>query len=117
MVAGIKAITFDTGGTILDWHTGLCEAFARAGSRHGLSADWPDVTNEYRRRSLKTMVGAVNPSFNIEEVHRRTLYAVIEDSKLSAFTAEDRRSIWHKWHALDAWSDVPPALARLKTKY
>jgi len=117
MLAGIKALTFDTGGTILDWHTGLCQAFAQAGRQHGLSADWAEVTNEYRRRSLKTMIGAVNPSFNIEAVHRRGLDAVIQEFKLSAFTADDRQSIWHKWHALDAWPDVPPALARLRGKY
>jgi 2-haloacid dehalogenase len=117
MLAGIKALTFDTGGTILDWHTGLCRAFADAGARHGLSADWPAITNEYRRRSLKMMVGAVSPSFNIDEVHRRMLDAVIEGFKLSALTGEDRENIWRKWHALDTWLDVPPALVRLKTKY
>ena len=117
MLAGIKALTFDTGGTILDWHTGLCQAFAQAGAQHGLSADWPEITNEYRSRSLKMMVSAVNPSFNIEDVHRRALDAVIEEFELTALTAEDRESIWRKWHALDTWPDVPRALMRLKTKY
>jgi 2-haloacid dehalogenase len=117
MLAGVKALTFDTGGTILDWHTGLCQAFAHAGAGHGLSADWSEITNEYRRRSLKMMVSAVNPSFNIEDVHRRVLDAVIEKFELTALTAEDRESIWRKWHALDTWPDFPPALARLKSKY
>ena len=35
---GIKALTFDTGGTILDWHTGISDALAKVGVRHGL--DW-----------------------------------------------------------------------------
>jgi 2-haloacid dehalogenase len=61
MLAGIKALTFDTGGTILNWHTGLCQDFAHAGAQHGLSADWPEITNEYCRPSLKIMVSAVNP--------------------------------------------------------
>ena len=117
MLAGIKALTFDTGGTILDWHTGLCQAFAQAGAQHGLSANWPEITNEYRRRSLKMMVSAVNPSFNIEDVHRRVLDEVIDHFKLTALTAEDRVSIWRKWHALDAWPDVQPALVPLMTKY
>src|SRR5579864_3681526 len=102
MLADVKALTFDTGGTILDWHSGLCQAFAHAGARHGLSADWSEITNEYRRRSLKQMVGAVNPSFNIEDVHRRMLDEVIEEFKLNALTLEERESIWRKWHALDS---------------
>ena len=117
MLAGIRALTFDTGGTILDWHTGLCQALAEAGAQHGLSADWPEITNEYRRRSLKMMVSAVNPSFNIEDVHRRVLDAVIEEFGLTALTAQDRESIWRKWHALDTWPGFPAALARLKTRY
>jgi 2-haloacid dehalogenase len=117
MLASIKALTFDTGGTILNWHSGLCQAFAQAGAQHRLSADWPEITNEYRRRSLKMMVGAINPSFNIEDVHHRMLDEIIEQFDLTALTAQDRESIWRKWHALDTWPDVPPALARLKTKY
>lgn len=45
----IKALTFDTGGTILDWHDGLCGAFERIGKRHGAKRDWHAVTNDYRR--------------------------------------------------------------------
>jgi 2-haloacid dehalogenase len=117
MLADIKALTLDTGGTILDWHTGLCQAFAHAGAKQGFSADWHEITNEYRRRSLKTMLSAVNPSFNIDDAHRRMLDAVVEQFELTGLTAEDRESIWRKWHALDTWPDVPQALVRLKKKY
>ena len=87
MVSGIKALTFDTGGTILDWHSGVSRAFADAGARRGVSADWPAITNEYRRRSLQAMVGQVNPSFNIDDVHRDMLDRVIGDHGLGALTA------------------------------
>ncbi len=57
----IKALTSDTGGTILDWHKGIGGAFAAAGRARGLTADWAAVTNEYRRRSLKGIVNAERP--------------------------------------------------------
>jgi len=31
----VKALTFDTGGTILDWHRGISSAFAAAGPANG----------------------------------------------------------------------------------
>ena len=37
----IKALTFDTGGTILDWHRGISGAFAKAGAARGASAGGP----------------------------------------------------------------------------
>ena len=113
----VKALTFDTGGTILDWHAGISGAFAAAGARHGLNADWHDVTNEYRRRSLKCIVGQVRPAFNFDDVHRRVLDEVIAHFKLEALTANDREEIWRTWHALEAWPDFPAALARLRRKY
>ena len=114
---GIKALTFDTGGTVLDWHGGIRGAFAAAGERRGLSADWAAITNDYRRRSLKGIAGQVNPAFNFDDVHRTMLDTVIADHGLGALTAEDRDAIWRAWHALDAWPDFAPALARLRKKY
>jgi hypothetical protein len=37
---------------------------------------------------------------------------VVAEFGLQAFTAEDREAIWRTWHALDAWPDFGPALAR-----
>ena len=113
----IKALCFDTGGTILDWHRGISGAFAAAGAARGLKADWAAITNEYRRRSLKGIVNAVHPDYNFDDVHRRKLDEVISEFKLDAFTAADRDAIWRTWHALDAWPDFAEAAARLRKRY
>ena len=52
----IKALTFDTSGTILEWHTGVSRALSAAGERRGLERDWPTIANNYRARALKAMV-------------------------------------------------------------
>ncbi len=116
----IKALTFDTGGTILDWHTGISRALAAAGGRHGLERDWAAIANDYRASSLKAMVnaGAEAPAtFNIDDVHRDQLQSMIAKYDLGVFTAQDRQEIWYAWHQLDCWPDFPDALARLRQKY
>jgi len=50
---GMKILAFDTGGTILDWHSGVSAAFAESGQRRGIAHDWHQLTNEYRRRALR----------------------------------------------------------------
>ena len=55
----IKALTFDTGGTILDWHTGFVTALAETGKRHRIEKDWGGIANELRRRSLEKMLNLV----------------------------------------------------------
>ena len=113
----LKALTFDTGGTILDWHRGISGAFAAAGAAHSLKADWAAITNEYRRRSLKGIVGAEHPDYNFDDVHRTKLDEVIAEFKLDALTVADRDAIWRTWHALDAWPDFPAAAARIRRRY
>ena len=113
----IKALAFDTGGTILDWHGGLAAALAECGARHRLKRDWHALANEYRRRSLGRMLGAVEPSFNIDDVHREVLGELLGEEGIEGFSAVDRRAIAARWHALDAWPDFAPALARLRQRY
>jgi len=36
---GVKALAIDTGGTILDWHTGFSKALANAGAKYQLEKD------------------------------------------------------------------------------
>ena len=113
----IKALAFDTGGTILDWHRGISTAFAAAGAARGLKADWTAITNEYRRRSLKGIVNAVHPSFNFDDVHRSKLDEVIADFGLDSLTDSDRNAIWRTWHALEAWPGFVAAARRLRKRY
>ena len=40
-VPGIAALAFDTGGTVLDWHSGIRGVLAEAGARHGVERTGP----------------------------------------------------------------------------
>lgn len=113
----IRALAFDTGGTILDWHTGLSTTLATRGQAQGLAAAWSEVANEYRRRSLNAMLRAGHPSLNIDGVHREQLETLISDFHLEGFSPTDREAIVRTWHQLECWPDFPPALRRLRTQY
>ena len=45
MAPSVKALAFDTGGTILDWHRGISAALAKVGERCGVDDDWPAAAN------------------------------------------------------------------------
>jgi 2-haloacid dehalogenase len=66
----VKVLAFDTGGTILDWHSGLVAALTDCGARRGVERRWDEFANEYRRRALRRMVGAVDPAFNRRRASR-----------------------------------------------
>ena len=113
----VKVLAFDTGGTILDWHSGLVAALAECGTRHGVERDWHGFANEYRRRSLQRMLGAVEPGHNIDDVHRAVLDELLGETAIDAFSQEDRRNVTQHWHTLQAWPDFVPALVRLRPRY
>ena len=117
----VKALTFDTDGTILDWHTGFSTALAETGAKYGLERDWAAITNELRRRSLKRMLNlgkSSPPTYNFDDSHRMTLDEVLAENGLDAFTAEDRRKIWwDKAHNFQCWPDFPNTLPKLREKF
>ncbi len=114
IMQGIKALTFDTGGTILDWYTGIHGALAEAGRRRGVTADWNEITREFRKRTLATIVNCIGPRFNFDDVHRDQLERLLQERGVTAFDAGDRERIWRAMYHLDAWPDFPPAARRIR---
>ena len=120
-ISNIKALTFDTGGTILDWHTGFSTAMAEAGKRHGIEQDWSELTNEMRRRSLAIVVNQGKdkpPEYTFDDAHRMALESVLKDNGLDAFTEEDIHAIsYDAAHNFKCWPDFPAVLPRLREKF
>ena len=109
----IKVIAFDTGGTVLDWHSGLAAAMAEWGAAHGIERDWHALANEHRRRSLRRMTNTIDPAFNIDDVHRDVFNELFDENQLGG-SPEERGAIARQWHRLDAWPDFATALRRLR---
>jgi 2-haloacid dehalogenase len=114
---GVKALAFDTGGTILDWHGGLVAALSETGRQHAVEHDWHALANEHRRRSLRQMLGLVDPDFTIDDVHRAVLDELLTERGITAFTGLERQAIAARWHQLEAWPDFRPALNPLRERY
>lgn len=114
----VKALTFDTGGTILDWHTGFRNALAAAGARHGVEKDWAHLANELRKRSLGSMLNLGEhepPAYNFDGAHRMKLDDILAEEGLDMFTEEDRRAIaYDAVHQFQAWPDFPAVLPELQ---
>ncbi len=117
----IKALTFDTGGTILDWHSGFRDALSKVGDKYGVENDWGLLANEIRRKSLKRMLNLGEfsvPTYNFDGAHAVALDEVLDANGLSAVTKIERRKIW--WdtvHNFKCWPDFPSVLPVLHQKF
>ncbi|WP_083098786.1 hypothetical protein [Pseudophaeobacter leonis] len=84
-ISDIRALTFDTGGTILDWHSGFAKALETAGTQHGLDRNWHQLANDMRRRSLGKMLNLgkdAPPAYNFDAAHRVALEEIIAEQSL-----------------------------------
>jgi 2-haloacid dehalogenase len=111
-----RAILFDTGGTVLDWHSSLVGELRDLGPEQLHGVDPGEFVNEWRRRSMRAIVGQVRPAFDMDDVHLRALDDTVAHFGIPALEASARQRLWRGWHRLRAWPDFPPALARLRER-
>ncbi len=124
-IAGIKALTFDVGGTVLDWHSGTSTALAAWGEARGVSLDWPAVANEWRRRTLGEMTGTNGDGIrtgplaglNIDGVHQALVGPAIEKHGGPAPSDEEAQTLAMAWHGNPPWPDSMAGIRRLNAKY
>jgi 2-haloacid dehalogenase len=120
-LSDIRALTFDTGGTILDWHSGFTDALRATGSKHGLERDWNSLANDMRRKGLGKMLNLgrdTPPAHTFDGAHRMALDEVITENGLDAFTEAERHVIAYDVpHNFVCWPDFPPVLPKLREAY
>ena len=120
-LSGIKALTFDTGGTILDWHTGFKTGLEELGVTYGVNADWAVLANEIRKGSLGRMLNLGKeepPAYNFDGAHRAAVDEVLNANGLGAATENERNALaYDRPHNFDCWPDFPNTLPKLRAKY
>lgn len=110
----LRAIAFDTGGTVLDWHSGVVRALQEVAGARASAVDAHAFANDWRRRTMAGIVGQHRPAFNMDDVHRSTLEESLAHFGLDDLDAAQRQALWRAWHRLDVWPDFPAAMAAMR---
>lgn len=127
-LSGIKALTFDTGGTVLDWHKGFVKALKAAANKHGVTdKNWDELANKLRVKSM-AKCAAQGKSANtfkqlhalktFDDAHREALEELLPEMGLTMLSEDERRAIWFDaFHSLECWPDFPAVLPKLREKF
>lgn len=110
----LRAIAFDTGGTVLNWHSGVVRALHEIAGPQAAAIDAHAFANDWRCRTVAAIVGQHRPTFNMDDVHRSTLDESLTHFGLDGLDAAQRLGLWSAWHRLDAWPDFPAAMAAMR---
>jgi 2-haloacid dehalogenase len=109
-----RAIAFDTGGTVLDWHASMLDEVKQIEAWQPLVFDRHEFVNTWRRNTMKGIVGQLRPTFHMDDVHWTALEQAIASFNLPVLAPDVMKQLWRGWHRLRAWPDFPAALARLR---
>ena len=118
----IGALTFDTGGTVLDWHSGISSAFAAVGAAEGVTGDWPALTKTWRRLSTDLVKEGIpmeggRASLDMDGVLHQTLVTTLRDHAVGGLSAVGLASLVAAWRGIGAWPDVKSGLQRLRKRF
>jgi 2-haloacid dehalogenase len=116
----VKALFFDVFGTLVDWRSSVARRAEAILHPQGFSLPWLDFANawraEYQPGMEEVRSGKITFS-KLDVLHRRNLERFAPRFGLQNLSPGVLAELTLVWHRLDAWPDVPAALARLKTKF
>lgn len=119
-IPGVRALFFDVFGTLVDWRTSVAREAEAILSSLGYGLDWIAFADawrgEYQPGMEEVRTGRI-PFSKLDMLHRRNLARLLPRFGLQNLSDEVLDDLTRVWHRLDAWPDVPAALARLRTKF
>lgn len=116
----VKAMVFDTFGTIVDWRGSIIAEGTAWGKAKGIDVDWATFADRWRAGygpSMNKVRKGELPWTKLDDLHRMILDQLLVEFKINGLT-EEEKDHWNRvWHRLHGWPDSPAGLTRLKKKY
>ena len=116
----VKALVFDTFGTVVDWRGSIIEEGAAWGKAKGLKIDWAHFADRWRAGygpSMNKVRKGEMPWTKLDDLHRMILDQLLVEFNIQGLSEAEKQD-WNKvWHRLKPWPDSVAGLTRLKKKY
>jgi len=118
--AGVKALLFDTFGTVVDWRGSIIEEGKAWEKTRHITVDWGAFADRWRAGyapSMDKVRKGEMPWTNLDHLHRLLLEDLLREFKIEGLS-EAEKDHWNRvWHRLRPWPDSVAGLTRLRKKY
>jgi 2-haloacid dehalogenase len=116
----VKALVFDTFGTVVDWRGSIIEEGNAWEKTKGITIDWARFADRWRAGyapSMEKVRRGEMPWTNLDHLHRALLEDLLKEFHIEGLS-EEQKDHWNRvWHRLKPWPDSVAGLTRLKKKY
>jgi len=116
----VKALIFDTFGTVVDWRGSIIAEGAAWGKAKGVTVDWVRFADRWRdgyAPAMNKVRKGELPWTRLDDLHRMLLNDLLKEFGMTGLS-EEEKDHWNRvWHRLKPWPDSVAGLTRLKKKY
>jgi len=115
----IKALTWDVGGTVFDWHHTIKREISGLAEAQSKQIDAAAFANKWRFKMFELLQPVRKGEAtwrNADELHVEALDIVLDEHDW-AMTLSARQDLNTVWHRLDAWSDAPACIEKLRSRF
>jgi 2-haloacid dehalogenase len=119
-LANLKALVFDTFGTIVDWRSSVIAEGMAWGKTKGLQIDWAQFADRWRlgyRPAMDKVRKGEIPWTRLDDLHRLILEDLLKEYKIQGLTEEEKVQWTYVWRRLKPWPDSVEGLTHLKKKF
>jgi 2-haloacid dehalogenase len=113
----IRAITFDTYGTLVDWRTSVLDELRAFGAARAVHLDWPAFLDEWKacyRPGMDAVNDGRRPWTTVDVLYRERLAALLVARGLGDVDDAELDRLARVWWRLRPWPDVVAGLHRLR---
>src|SRR5437762_269326 len=118
--APVKALVFDTFGTVVDWRSSVTREVEALAKRKGVALDAAKFADAWRAGygpSMNRVRTGELPWTKLDALHRMTLDRILTEFGISGLSDADKAGLNRAWHRLKPWPDSVEGLTRLKKRF
>ena len=119
-LASVKALVFDTFGTVVDWRTSVAHEVEELAKRKRLTVDGAKFADAWRAGygpSMNRVRTGELPWTKLDGLHRMTLDKILIDFGITGLSVAETDALNRAWHRLRPWPDAVAGLTRLKKRF
>jgi 2-haloacid dehalogenase len=116
----VKALVFDTFGTVVDWRSSIIRELTDLGRKSAIQVDWEAFTDAWRAGyapGMERIRLGHGPWANLDVVHRERLKELLSEFRINGLTETEKDRVAKIWHRLNPWPDAINGLNRLKERF
>ena len=119
-IPGVKALTFDVGGTVFDWRGAIETEVQRISDEQQAGADARQIATDWRVRMFEELERVKSGELlrmNADVLHRHVLDEVLDNHDSLKLSVLERDELNQAWHRMKTWDGSVDSIHKLRESY